>query len=91
MSVMLIDRISSISIHNGVLRVDCVGVGPNNEERNSGTLLIPAGQVANVINSLAQATQELDKRLPKRPSSKQQRPDPWEMPRRAECDRQTCP
>ena len=63
MSVMLIDRISSISIHKGVLRVDCVGVGPNNEERNSGTLLIPAGQVANVINSLAQATQELDKRL----------------------------
>jgi hypothetical protein len=54
---MLIDRISSISIHNGVLRVDCVGVGPNSEERNSGTLLIPAMQVANVINSLAQATQ----------------------------------
>lgn len=63
MSVMLIDRISSISIHNGVLRVDCVAVGPNNEERNSGTLLIPAAQVANVITNLAQATQELDKRL----------------------------
>jgi hypothetical protein len=60
---MLVDRISAIVLHNGVLRVDCIGVGPNNEERNSGTLLIPAGQVANVINSLAQAAQELDKRL----------------------------
>jgi hypothetical protein len=63
MSTTLIDRVAAIVLHNGVLRIDCVATGPNNEERPSGTLLVPASQVANFINSLAQATQELDKRL----------------------------
>jgi hypothetical protein len=63
MSVMLVDGISAVSLHNGVLRVDCVEVGPNNKQRSSGTLLIPGAQVAAVVNTLAQAAQEIDKRL----------------------------
>jgi hypothetical protein len=62
-TVTMIDRISAIVLQNGVMRIDCISIGPNNEERQSGTLLIPAVQVGNVINSLAQGTQELEKRI----------------------------
>ena len=63
MSITLIDRVSAIVFQNGLLRIECISIGPNNEERNSGTLIIPGTQVANFIKSLAMGTQELDKRL----------------------------
>jgi hypothetical protein len=63
MSVILIDRIGAVMFHNGVLRVDCVESGPNNQERPAGTLLIPANQAAVVLQSLIKATQELDRRV----------------------------
>ena len=63
MSVTLIDGIKTVSFHNGVLRIDCVAAGPNNEERVSGTLLIPANQAGPVLKALVGATQELEKRM----------------------------
>ena len=63
MSVILVDRVGSVVFHNGILRVDCIASGPNNEERLAGTLLIPANQAAAVLQSLVGAAQELDKRL----------------------------
>ena len=63
MSVILVDRVGSVVFHNGVLRVDCIASGPNNEERLAGTLPIPANQAAAVLQSLVGAAQELDKRL----------------------------
>jgi hypothetical protein len=63
MSITLIDRIGSVTFQNGLLRVDCVSAGPNNEERPSGTLLIPANQAGIVLQALIGATQELDRRL----------------------------
>ena len=62
-SVILVDRIGSIVLHNGLLRVDCITAGPNNEERAGGTLLIPGNRAAAVLQSLVGAVQELDKRL----------------------------
>jgi hypothetical protein len=44
MSVILVDRIGSIVLHNGLLRIDCITAGPNKEERAGGTLLIPGNQ-----------------------------------------------
>jgi hypothetical protein len=63
MSVTLIDSVKSVTFHNGVLRIDCFAAGPNNEERPSGTLLIPGSQARQVLNALVNATQELEKRL----------------------------
>lgn len=63
MSITLIDSVKSVTFHNGVLRIDCITVGPNSEERPSGTLLIPGGQARQVLNALVGATQELEKRL----------------------------
>jgi hypothetical protein len=44
-------------------RIDCMAVGPNNEERLSATLLIPGNQAGHILQSLTQALQELEKRL----------------------------
>jgi hypothetical protein len=63
MTQIFIDGVKSVTMHNGVLRLDCVAAGPNNEERPSGTLLIPANQAAQVIRALTQALQELDKKM----------------------------
>ncbi len=63
MSITLIDRIGSLTFQNGLLRVDCVASGPNNEERPSGTLLIPANQAGPVLQALIGAMQELDRRV----------------------------
>jgi hypothetical protein len=63
MSTVLIDRVGAVMLQNGVMRIDCVAAGPNGEERPSGTLLIPASQVASVLQSLVGAAQELDRRI----------------------------
>ena len=63
MAQILIDGIKSVTIHNGVLRIDCVAAGPNNEERPSGTLLIPGPLAGQVLSALTKAVQELDKRM----------------------------
>jgi len=63
MTQILIDAVKAITFHNGVLRIDCVAAGPNNEERPSGTLLIPGNQVKQILQSLTQAVQDLDKKM----------------------------
>jgi hypothetical protein len=63
MSYVLIDAIKAITFHNGVLRIHCTALGPNNEERPSGTLLIPGNQAGPILASLTEAVQELDKKL----------------------------
>ena len=63
MSVTFIDALKAVTMHNGVLRIDCVAAGPNSEERPSGTLLIPANQAVPILRSLTQAIQDLDKKI----------------------------
>ena len=50
MSQILIDAISNVTVAGGLVRVDCVAVGPNNQQRPSGTLLIPGPQAGAVLN-----------------------------------------
>jgi hypothetical protein len=63
-SPIVIDTIKPVTIRNGVLRIDCMAIGPNMEEWTTGTLLIPRNQVDHVLRSLTQAVQELDKGAP---------------------------
>jgi hypothetical protein len=66
MAEILIDGIKTVTFHNGVLRIDCVAVGPNAEERPSGTLLIPANVAGAVVQALANSLQELQKQMTER-------------------------
>lgn len=63
MTVTLIDGIKSVSFSNGVVRIDCFSLGPNNEERPSGTLVIPGPRAGQIVQALTQGLQELSNKL----------------------------
>ena len=62
MSQILIDGITNVTFAHGLLRVECVTAGPNNEQRPSGTLLIPGSQAVPVLNALGNALKELQRK-----------------------------
>jgi hypothetical protein len=63
MSVIFIDRIANVVMSNGVMRIDCVTAGPNNQELPSGTLLIPANQVGPFVHTLVTSTQQIGQKI----------------------------
>jgi hypothetical protein len=63
MTTVLIDGIKAISVHNNIVRIECVSAGPNGEERPAGTLLIPGNQAAVILRALTQGLQELEKKV----------------------------
>jgi len=63
MQIVLIDGIKDVVLHNGMVRVDCVSAGPNGQENPSGTLLIPGNIVGPLVQTLANALAELDKKI----------------------------
>jgi len=63
MSTVLIDRVAAVVFQNGILRFDCVSSGPEGVERHSGTLLVPANQAGVILQTLVNATAELEKRM----------------------------
>jgi hypothetical protein len=62
MSQILIDGIGTVTFAAGPLRVDCLAMGPNREQRPSGTLLIPATQAGAVLTALVNAMKELQRK-----------------------------
>jgi hypothetical protein len=72
MQILLIDGIKDVVLHNGMLRVDCVSAGPNGQEKPSGTLLIPANIAGPVVQTLANALAELEKKIREQQSQAQQ-------------------
>jgi hypothetical protein len=62
MSQILIDGISNVLVASGLVRVDCVAMGPNNERRPSGTLLIPGPAAGPVLSALVKAMKELQRK-----------------------------
>jgi len=63
MTQILIDGITNISFHGGVLRIECVTVGPEGKQQPSGTLVIPGPVAGHVLQALIKGTQELDKKI----------------------------
>jgi hypothetical protein len=61
MTTVLIDSVTSVTFQNGLLRVDCISIGPKGEQRPSATLLIPGNQFAGVLQNLGNAAKELDR------------------------------
>jgi hypothetical protein len=63
MSQILVDGIGSITLHNNVLRIECVAAGTDGKPQPSGTLVIPGQVAAHVVQALVNGMQELDKKL----------------------------
>jgi hypothetical protein len=63
MQYLLVDGIKDVVLHNGMVRVDCISAGPNGTEKASGTLLIPAMIAGPLVQTLANALGELEKKI----------------------------
>lgn len=63
MNQILIDSISNLSIHNGVLRIQCDAAQPDGQIRPSGELVIPGPAANQVLNALIRGMQGLEKKL----------------------------
>jgi hypothetical protein len=63
MSVVMVDGIKDIVFHNGIVRIDCIAAGPNGETRHSGTIVIPGNVTGPVLQAIAKAMQELEKKI----------------------------
>jgi hypothetical protein len=63
MTQILIDGIANITLHSGVLRIECTTVGPDSKQHPSGTLVIPGAVAGPVVQTLIKGMQELDKKL----------------------------
>ena len=61
-NVILVDRIGNVAVANGVVRVECTCASSSGQEKPSGTVLIPAVVAGQVIQSLLNALQDLDKK-----------------------------
>ncbi|MFO8032763.1 MAG: hypothetical protein R6U22_09490 [Desulfohalobiaceae bacterium] len=57
------DQISKVALSNGNLRIQLTQRGPENETIEAGTLILPASQANNFVNSLAGSLKELGERI----------------------------
>lgn len=62
MTQILVDGINFVSFVNGILRIECASVNREGKLSPSGTLLIPGAQAGAVLQSIANAAQEIEKR-----------------------------
>jgi len=63
MTQILVDGISNITFHGGVLRVECATMGIDSKPHPSGTLIIPGPVAGPVLQALIKGMQELDKKM----------------------------
>jgi len=63
MSVVVVDGIKDIVLHNGIVRIDCLTAGPGGEQRASGSILIPGNVTGPILQAIVNAMQELDRRI----------------------------
>jgi hypothetical protein len=62
-NVILVDRIANVTVANGVLRLECVSMSSTDQEKASGTVLIPVVVAGQVVQGLVNAMQDLDKKV----------------------------
>ena len=72
MTQILVDGITNISLHSGIVRIECASVGPDGKQHASGTLIIPGAVAGPVLQALIKGMQELEKKL--REQQAQQQP-----------------
>jgi hypothetical protein len=63
MADIFIEQLGSVSLRNGVVRIETVAYGADGEERTTGELVIPAARYGQVAASLQAAGQQLQAKL----------------------------
>ena len=69
MTQLLIDRVTSITLHGNVVRVHCSAIGADGKEEAVGTILIPGNEVGPIMQALVNGLQEMQKQLRERASA----------------------
>jgi len=60
---MLVEGLGKVTFVNGILRVQCLEVDASGSDKESGSIEIPSGSLAAVLNGLVNATKEIDGKL----------------------------
>jgi len=60
---MLVEGLGQVTFVNGILRVQCLEVDASGADKESGSIEIPSGSLAAVLNGLVNATKEIDGKL----------------------------
>ena len=78
MTQILVDAITNISLHSGIIRVQCATIGFDGKLQPSGTLVIPGAVAGKVLQTLISGAQELEKKM--REQQAQQQPTAGNVP-----------
>lgn len=57
------DSFTRITLANNNIRITLTQNGPDNEQIEAGTLIIPASQASNFVNGLVNSIKDLDEKL----------------------------
>ena len=63
MSQIVVDGIGNITLHSGLVRIECLSVGSDGKPHPSGMLIIPGASAGHVLQALVNGTKELEKKL----------------------------
>jgi hypothetical protein len=62
---ILIDRFGRTSFHDGLVRIECLSVGPDGKPQPAGTLLMSGAQAGRTLGTLVKSLQELQQKVQK--------------------------
>ena len=63
MEQILVDKIGTVSVTNGLVRIQCQASGADGELRTSGEMVVPASQFGPLIGALQQVGKQLQEKL----------------------------
>lgn len=63
MNFIMIEKLGSVSLRNGVVRIQCVATGADGTEQVTGELVIPAIQYGQVAGGMQAAGKQLQERI----------------------------
>ena len=63
MNFMMIEKLGSVSLRNGVVRIQCIATAADGQEQVTGELVIPAAQYGQVAGGMQAAGKQLQEKL----------------------------
>jgi hypothetical protein len=63
MTQIVVDRFGKVSFHNGLVRIECLSIGPDGKPQASGTVLLAGAEAGKTMNNLVKSLQDLHKQV----------------------------